>query len=224
MKLLIFDIDGTLTNSTNVDDECYVKAFYATFKIDLLPYLGYDMINVTDWGIAEEVFQGIHNRSISNEELMELRENFVGLLKSACDDNPEVYSPVPGSLDFLKHLERNDQYEIAIATGSWSDSAAVKLGALGYDYENIPFSNCDLFISREEIVKDAISKSKAHYGLTSFHSITYFGDGLWDYKTCKNIDVPFVGIDVLKNGKLKEAGADHVFENYLNIDSILDVV
>jgi len=55
MKYIIFDIDGTLTNTKKVDDECFINAFEQTFDINIEQVNWEDIANVTDWGITEEI-------------------------------------------------------------------------------------------------------------------------------------------------------------------------
>lgn len=51
--------------------------------------------------------------------------------------------------------------------------------------------------------------------------IIYFGDGLWDFQTCQNLNIKFIGIDVEKNNKLQKAGAKTVFNNYLDSAAVM---
>jgi len=55
MKLIIFDIDGTLTNTKEVDDKCFINAFEKTFQLNIKDQIWADLKNVTDWGITEEI-------------------------------------------------------------------------------------------------------------------------------------------------------------------------
>ena len=54
--------------------------------------------------------------------------------------------------------------------------------------------------------------------------IIYFGDGEWDYKTCQNLGVDFIGIDIENNGKLSKLGANVVFHDYTNRQQIFDAL
>ena len=38
MKFVIFDIDGTLTDTKKVDDKCFISAFEKTFQIEQRSY------------------------------------------------------------------------------------------------------------------------------------------------------------------------------------------
>ena len=51
--------------------------------------------------------------------------------------------------------------------------------------DDYPFGNCDNFVSREDMVQDAIRQAKAQYMKEEFSEIVYFGDGVWDYKTAR---------------------------------------
>lgn len=53
MTAIVFDIDGTLTNTRKVDDKCFIKAFKNTFEIDISNQNWSEFTNVTDWGITE---------------------------------------------------------------------------------------------------------------------------------------------------------------------------
>ncbi len=59
MRYVIFDIDGTLTDTKAVDDKCFIKAFDQTFGIDISNQKWEDLQHVTDWGY--------HRRNNSNK-------------------------------------------------------------------------------------------------------------------------------------------------------------
>jgi beta-phosphoglucomutase-like phosphatase (HAD superfamily) len=56
MKLAIFDIDGTLTETNKVDNECFVKAFADSHNITGIETDWTRYKHVTDSGIALEIF------------------------------------------------------------------------------------------------------------------------------------------------------------------------
>ena len=62
--------------------------------------------------------------------------------------------------------------------------------------------------------------STANAGVTSVG----LGDGVWDYKTCRNLGIRFIGIDVLQDGKLAAIGAEAVFKDFCNKNKILDII
>jgi phosphoglycolate phosphatase-like HAD superfamily hydrolase len=69
----------------------------------------------------------------------------------------------------------------------------------------------------------AIARAQFEYQ-RKFSSIIYFGDGLWDAKTCAAMDIPLIGIDYHETGKLDGSHASHVFSDFTDIPGIYDVV
>lgn len=57
MKLIIFDIDGTILDSVNADDKCFIQTFKDLYQIDLTNADWNDFTNVTDTGLTNEIFK-----------------------------------------------------------------------------------------------------------------------------------------------------------------------
>jgi beta-phosphoglucomutase-like phosphatase (HAD superfamily) len=80
MNLLIFDVDGTLTATNEVDTRCFARAFLETFGIALntswhiYPYR-------TDSGIICHSFSQHFRRAPTAAELDLFRERFLILLE-----------------------------------------------------------------------------------------------------------------------------------------------
>ena len=81
MKFIIFDIDGTLTDTMAVEDKCFFKAFELTFGLDITDQKWADFQHVTDWGITEEILDRNFNRKPSAIEYNSLIDTFLHLLK-----------------------------------------------------------------------------------------------------------------------------------------------
>jgi len=104
MKLIIFDIDGTLTDTKKVDDKCFIKAFYHVFGIDIKNQNWEDLINVTDWGITEEIIRKKHNRVPTNKEYSEIKNEFIRLLKLEAEKAPSQFKPAKKAQKFFNFL------------------------------------------------------------------------------------------------------------------------
>jgi len=219
MKFLIFDIDGTLTDSKNVDDRCFVNAFLKVFNLDISNEDWSKLKNVTDWGITEEIIGRELGRKPSVSELNSLLDEHINLLTIAKSENPNQFNIVDNAIDFLKHLNGYPDFKLGIATGAWEQSARLKLAPFNLDLGNIPFATSSKFISRHEITQDVILQMTTIHGKAD--SIIYFGDGEWDYQTCQKIGIRFIGIDCNKDGKLTSLGARDVFQDYTYQDRII---
>lgn len=223
MTTIIFDIDGTLADTKAVDDKCFIQAFQETFNIDLGQQDWSLLQNVTDWGITEEVIHTNHNRLPSPSEYQQMKSCFFEKLGTELENNPAQFQAVEGAIAFFNFLENETDHPLGIATGAWEQSAFIKIKGIGLDHKNVAFSNSNFFKSREDILRHAIQQTREKHP-DSTNDILYFGDGLWDYTTCKNLDIRFIGIDILQDGKLKKAGAEFVFPNFLDRDGIMEVI
>ena len=220
MKLLIFDIDGTLANTKKVDDQCFIQAFESCFNIDLRHQRWEILQNVTDWGITEEIILDNWKRVPSTDEYERMKTLLVQNLKIAKNDEPNLFEEVSGATAFFNHLNEQSNYAIGIGTGAWEESALVKLSAIGIDPSSIPFSNSNYFKTRGQITQHVIEQATEKHK-TTFDKIIYFGDGEWDFKTCQELGIPFIGIDVLNDGKLKKLGAKTVFQHFEAVEELL---
>lgn len=221
MKYVIFDIDGTLTNTKKIDDTCFVQAFQQTFEINIENFKWEDLKHVTDWGITEEIFEEKIGRVPNKEEYELMRSNFVSILNEERKRKQAQFKEVNNAKDFFNSIRKNENFKLGIATGSWEDSAKIKLDAIGINLDGICFSNSDYHKSREAITQDVIKQLNTKTQ-KSPKQIIYFGDGAWDFQTCKNLGIKFIGIDIEGDGVLKKLGAKTVFRNYDNKEKILN--
>ena len=222
MIFVIFDIDGTLTNTKRVEDKCFKKAFKETFNINIDRQKWEDINYVTDWGITEEIIQREMNRLPSPLEYLRMISNFMTNLSMERAYDETQFLEVAGAKSFFDHLNLIDEIQVGIATGSWEQSALFKLDLINLDVSGVSFSNSSFHKSREAITLDVVSQLRIKSG--NPERIIYFGDGEWDFQSCKNLEIEFVGIDVENDGKLRKIGAPFVFADYLNIKEILDKI
>ncbi len=223
MKLIIFDIDGTLADTKTIDDACFIKAFDATFNIDISEQNWEDITHLTDWGITEEIIQKHLKRDPSTAEYGLMEATMIANLKKAKAENVAHFQEITGAKSFFNHLQTAPNIALGIATGAWEKSALIKLDGAGIDPTNLPFSNSSHFKTREDITNHTIRQASANFD-GNFEEIIYFGDGLWDYKTCQNLGIRFIGIDVLQDNRLKEVGATTIFQDYRDMGKILEVI
>ncbi len=221
MHYVIFDIDGTLTNTKKVDDKCFIKSFEQTFGIDISHEHWEEFTNVTDWGITEEIVIRELGREPTQQEYSNMRNNFFRLLQNERQNNPNQFSEINGAKCFFDFLSSKDGFEVGIATGSWKTAALIKLASIDISIDGICFSNSDHYKSRAEVTKHVIRQLGTKES-SKPEKITYFGDGKWDLLTSHSIGIHFIGIDTEGDGKLTELGAETVFRDYSDQQLILD--
>jgi len=213
MTGIIFDIDGTLTNTTKVDDRCFIKAFNIVFGIDISNQNWSELKNITDWGITEEIILKHWERIPSEKEYENMISEFVALLHSEINKDKSQFQEVEGATKFIEFLRKKSNVTIGIATGGWAKSAELKLKSIEIDPKDFVFSNSNHFKTRENILSKTIKELKENTQ-NKIDRIIYFGDGTWDFLTCQNLNIDFVGIDIFENNKLKKMGAQIIFNNF----------
>ena len=123
----------------------------------------------------------------------------------------------------LRQLNREPEWRVAIASGSWRDPAMLKLQTADIDANDYPAAFADDGFSREEIVQAAVMKARAFYRQNDFAKIVSVGDGLWDVRTARNLKFSFLGIGIGEAGvELYRAGATHVIKDFSNYSRLLD--
>jgi beta-phosphoglucomutase-like phosphatase (HAD superfamily) len=193
MPLALFDIDGTLTASNEIDSVCFADAFRDVFGIEIdTNWDAYE--HTTDRGIASEALIR-SGRAVDESALTLHRTRFVQLL----DERMTTLDEIPGARAFLAELLGRD-WRIALCTGAWSAAARLKLKRAGF--ADLPLASCDDDISREAILKRGISLAAGGDDI-----IVSFGDAPWDLRAAANLRLRFIGIG-------SRSGAAEAFNNY----------
>ena len=209
--LIVFDIDGTLTDSVKV----HQKAFS-----EMLIEIGVKNINKefksfkhhTDSYIAKEIYENNQKSIFSDKKMNEFES---GLNEKI---NKVNINEILGAKELIKKLEKETDLGICYATGSLRRPAEHKLKSIGINFEDIQLVASDKILERENIVQKAIQNAQSHYGIEKFDRIISVGDGLWDLLTAKNLDIEFIGVGLKNKETLIENGAKKIFENLLHFD------
>lgn len=215
MKLAIFDIDGTLTDTNGVDDECFVQALADSHGVTGISTDWSAYPHTTDSCITLHVFQERLGRPPAPDELVRLRQCFVNLLGERRRSDASLFAEIPGASAALNRLGQESEWALAIATGSWRESAMLKLSAAGIEVGEVPVASADDGLSREEILRAAAARALARYRQSSFEKVVSVGDGLWDVCAAASLGLRFLGVGGGESEvTLRRAGATHVIEDF----------
>lgn len=221
MCLLIFDIDGTLTETTTVDEECFVQAFVDVCGFNDVDTDWSNYKHATDAGIFQEIFEARMGRCPLSAEVSLFRRHFVDLLARESRETP--FGTIAGAPQLLSRLAASRNYRIALATGAWRDSARLKMASAGLCFDDFPAASSDDAIDRESIIRLAIQRANERFSSTD--SAVYVGDGLWDVRASRNLGIPFIGIARGDRAAgLRAAGAVCVMPDFTNPDLFLNSV
>jgi len=216
MHLVMFDIDGTLTETGKIDEECFVRSLaevcgFADVKTDWSSYK-----HTTDSGIFHEICLARTGQSPSLAEISRFRQHFIDLLTVASSQG--AFAPIAGARQLLCDLVGSAEHRVSLATGGWRDSARLKMASAGMCFDDHPAASADDAHDRESIMRLSMQRAvERHRG--SFASTVYIGDGVWDARPCRALGIPFIGIGSgVRATRLTSEGAVRVFQDYSDAD------
>ena len=219
MHLVMFDIDGTLTETMKVDEECFVRSFKDMFGFDDIDTDWSHYPRTTDSGVFEDVFSSRIGRSPTAQEVSRFRQHFIRLLSAASSQSP--FAPVEGADRLLSRLAQGGLHRVSLATGSWRESARLKMASAGMCFDDHPAASADDALDRESIMRLSKQRAAERYG-ESFASTVYVGDEVWDARACRSVGIPFIGIGAGSRAtRLSAEGAVCVLPDFRDADMFL---
>src|SRR5437667_970357 len=218
MRLVIFDIDGTLTQTTKADEECFVRSLAAVCGFSDVDTDWSRYKHATDCGIFREIHQTRTGRLPSPSETSRFRQHFVDLLARVSSE--AAFAAVTGASLLLSRLADGGEHRVALATGAWRDSACLKMTSAGLCYDDYPAASSDDALDRESIIRLSMQRAARRYGRIG--STVYVGDGVWDARACRGVGIPFIGIATdSRAARLSAEGAVCVFPDFSDTDLFL---
>jgi phosphoglycolate phosphatase-like HAD superfamily hydrolase len=205
--LIIFDVDGTLCDTLEVEGRCYVEAIEGV--------TGHSVASM-DWSRFPEATSSAITQHLLSEfgvpngvavERLVLAE-FVARLDSESRRRPDSFRPTAGALELFEDLKQREGYGVAIATGCWHDSAMLKLNRCGFMIGGVPLASSTDTARRADIISLAASRAG-----TGVDDAVYVGDGVWDLKAARKIGMRFVGVGE-HHERLREHGASRVLHSF----------
>lgn len=210
-NLIVFDIDGTLTDSVKE----HHKAFKETI-VDIGVKQSKHELNLfkhhTDSFISKEIYETNTHEPFSDDKIKEF-EN--GLTEKIIHHQ---FKEILGAKKLIDTLKNNSSFGFCFATGSLRRSAEHKLRSIGIQYDEEQLVTSDGIYEREKIVTIAIQNALGYYNTEKFERIISVGDGLWDLITAQNLNIEFIGVGLTNKEILIKNGAKVVYNNLLNFE------
>ena len=223
MNLLVFDVDGTLTATNEVDTRCFARAFVEAFGI-ALDTCWHAYPHRTDSGIICHSFSQHFRRAPTSIELDLFRERFLILLESEWRADPRNFAAIVGAMRAFTEIAQQRGYALALATGGWRASALFKLEKADIPVAGLPAAFADDATEREEIARIAIARARIHHQ-QQFDRIILVGDSDCDVTTAARLGLGFVGIAADANDAvLHAAGAQLVLRDYEDFAAFMRTV
>jgi phosphoglycolate phosphatase-like HAD superfamily hydrolase len=202
--LIIFDVDGTLIDATEIDNDCFDRAFQETTGVTLTASVWSQFKEVTAQAIVYQALGDAWPDITST--LNRVKESFLVNLRAGHALNPTSVRAFDDTIGLIASLRGSPHFNVAIATGCWRETAHFKLKAAGFDLTDIPFACASDCYSRAEIISLAAQRA----GIPVNRAI-YVGDGIWDFRATQQLGIPFIGVG-RKVEALRKAGAEHTMD------------
>lgn len=213
-KLIIFDIDGTLTDSV---------AIYHKVVIDALKLMGIGKIDTdfyhykyhTDSYTLKFNYENFYKKPIS--------ENLLVDFEQILEDELKKYPPVKeikGAKECVSTLLKTD-YAVAFATGSLPKPAILKLEQCEIWHDPSLIATSKISYDRETFVLQAIEDAKAYFKICQFDQIYSIGDGIWDLQTAQKLQLDFIGVGNKQKNELLKSGCKIHMEDLTELTSYL---
>lgn len=207
-RLLLFDIDGTLTDSVSLHQAAFRTALTAFGFVDFDDnWSGYK--HHTDSYIFKTIFETLKASPVSQKDIDTFEGMLADLISDSTSENRVV--EIPGARNFLQQMRSLPGYDIVFATGSLLQPAQLKLAQCGITIAEQLLIASNHFFSREELVSQAIREARKYYGVHQYDEVFSFGDGRWDYETAKNLNLKFIGIN---NPSLVGMGVNNFYADF----------
>ncbi len=182
---VMLDIDGTLLQSYEMDEQCFVDAVREATGLEISTDWG-SYPFVTDRGILKTFIerQGLKYSLAQLENIV--KPIFIRNVQQSVKVSPA--QEVIGAKNFVSYLLDSDEYVVSIATGGWGETAKIKLESAGFETEKLAIMSSSDHYSRIKIMELA----KSAINQIDNYPVTYFGDAEWDLKACKELEVNVV--------------------------------
>ena len=185
MRLLLFDIDGTLIQTGGAGSRAMARAFLATHGLeDALKTV--DLAGRTDRIIMRDALTQA-GRDHEDVDLDEFREAYCAALRE------EIQKPgtgrrglLPGVKPLLDRLAARDDVRLALLTGNFRASAEIKLAAFGvWDYFSWG-AFADDAIERDDLIRIAHARHETEHGrLIEPDKVVVIGDTPHDIRCAR---------------------------------------
>jgi len=225
LKLLLFDIDGTLILSGGAGRRAMSLGFQEVTGVAG----GFDTVSMmgrTDTGILQEVLD-THGMAWEADLVRRFKKSYFRILAEELNRPQDGQMICPGVVPLLSALEMRDDVLLGLLTGNWSESSGIKLRHFRLDRFFSVGVYADDSAKREDLVPIMLDRVKKVRGWTMpAKNVFVIGDTPLDVRCGKPHGVQTIavatGIHSLK--ELGTAEPDHLFENFLDQEAFFRAI
>jgi phosphoglycolate phosphatase-like HAD superfamily hydrolase len=232
MRLLLFDIDGTLVSVERTVSRAMLRMVVEeAFSIVLPPDFEFQLGGKTDYQIMTEVAQTLGlPTSLVEERKEKIHETLTAHTEAL--STPEIMRLLAGVRALVESLAAREDVALALLTGNLESTAYLKLRPHGLD-RHFPIGAFGSdHIDRAMLPPIALHRANEHYyHLTSggkkfiSENTLIIGDTLNDIRCAKAHGIKTLAVATGGSDMetLRLAGAEYIVENFVDVDAITDI-
>jgi phosphoglycolate phosphatase len=223
MKLLLFDIDGTILLTDGAGTRAVNRAFEKIYGLkDAMA--GVDAAGKTDPLILSEMFGNRLSRQYTEDEAEKIFREYVLFLEEEIQKAPVAI--MPGIPFLLENLTSRKDMVLGIATGNIEQGARLKLRQAGLD-EHFRVggfgSDSD---NRETLIRVAIERARSHINHHGeFERVFVIGDTPYDIIHGRAAGAVTVAVATGRYSplELQEYSPDYLFNHLAEYEKVIEV-
>jgi len=213
-KLIVFDIDGTLTDSLSV----YHKAVIKSLKMMGIKEVDTNFSNYkyhTDSYTVKFNYENYFKKAYTPT----LLDQFENLIMDELKNHPTI-AEINGAKKCVDSLLKAG-FSIAFATGSLPKPAILKLQQCNIWHHKSLIATSKISFAREPFVLRSIEMAKKYFNISAYDKIYSVGDGIWDLQTAQRLNLEFIGIGTRNKKELLELGCKTYFDDLTELSQFL---
>lgn len=232
MRLLLFDIDGTLVSVERTASRAMLRRVVEEiFAIELPTSFEFQLGGKTDYQIMTETAQMLGLPvELVEEKRLQIHQTLTD--HTAQLSNPETMRILEGVGHLVEHFAERNDVALALLTGNLETTAYLKLRPHGLD-KHFPIGAFGSdHIDRAMLPPIAWQRANAHYVRVHGDHINFqaqntliIGDTLNDIRCAKAHGIKTLAVATGPVGieTLHKAGAEFVVENFADMQAIVDI-
>lgn len=226
MKIILFDIDGTLISAGTAPRRAFERAFREILGVSPVT-AGVRTHGATDPQIQQDTAVATLGRSLTNDECTSLNVRYVELLYSEIEWEAE-YKIMPGVASLLDYLARQERVALGLQTGNLVEAVPAKLnrGGLSHYFASGGFGSDSFF--RVDIIRAAIDRTRAVYAVPSTYQpeVVVIGDAPQDMSAALEVGARPIGVTtgIFTADELAAAGPCTVLRDLSNLHEVISLI
>jgi len=211
---VIFDIDGTLVESSGFEDDLCVAAVRDVLGDVCIRKAWNTYRHVTDTGILRQIME--EDRIRGEDRIWEVRSRFGERVSQYFRDGGNC-DPTIGAIDLIVELRAAPGFAVGFATGGWGHTAHMKLEHAGFNPDQSVLASSDDGHERTVIMRKCLDALNAKGN--SFQRNVYVGDAEWDVQATRELGWHFIGVGPRLKGK-----CEHWVEDFSQREAFMELL